>query len=77
METEFAADVFNCEIGKFMFVCGYPKFVYALVCSKLRKHKNLLGGNAHTIKLYIAKNEYTCVAQSVGHLTRAHSATSV
>ena len=44
METEFAADVFNCEIGKFMFVCGYPKFVYALVCSKLRKHKNLLGG---------------------------------
>ena len=31
METEFAADMFNCEIDKFMFVCGYPKFVYALV----------------------------------------------
>ena len=25
----------NCDNDIFMFVCGYPKFVYAFVCSEL------------------------------------------
>ena len=29
----FAADGFNCDNDYFIFVCGYLKFVYALICS--------------------------------------------
>ena len=34
METEFAADRFQCDNDYFMLVCGYLKFVYALICSE-------------------------------------------
>ena len=35
METGFAADGFNYDVDYFMFVSGYLKCVYALVCSEL------------------------------------------
>ena len=35
METGFAAYGFNYDNDYFMFVSGYPKCVYALVCSEL------------------------------------------
>ena len=35
MVTGFVADRINCDNDYFMFVSGYPKFVYALNCSEL------------------------------------------
>ena len=47
MVTRFAAAKFNCNNDHFLFVCGYPKFVKALIFSELQISNFLVGNFNH------------------------------